>query len=124
MTIPAELKYTESHEWIKIEDNIALIGITHHAQSELGDIVYVELPDQDAEFETGQEFGTIEAVKTVADLFSPLSGKVIEVNEDLQDDAAVINEDPYGKGWIIKMEISDLGDQLISGEEYKAFIGK
>ncbi len=124
MNVPEELKYTKEHEWIKVDGDTVTIGITDFAQSELGDIVYVDVdPDMD-EVVKGESFGTLEAVKTVSDLFSPCSGKLLEINSKLEDEPELINSDPYGEGWIIKVSLSnpdDLND-LISGEEYKAQI--
>ena len=124
MNIPEELKYTQEHEWVKIEDNIATIGITDFAQGELGDIVYLEIDSLDIEVALNEVFGTVEAVKTVSDLFMPVGGKVIEMNSTLEDKPELINEDPYGEGWIIKIDISDLSevDNLLSPEEYKNMI--
>jgi len=124
MNIPEELKYTEEHEWVKIEDNIATIGITDFAQGELGDIVYLEIDSLDSEIALNEVFGTVEAVKTVSDLFMPVGGKVIEMNSILEDKPELVNEDPYGEGWIIKIDISDLSevDNLLSPEEYKNMI--
>ena len=124
MNIPEELKYTEEHEWVKIEDNIATIGITDFAQGELGDIVYLEIDSLDSEISLNEVFGTVEAVKTVSDLFMPVGGKVIEMNSTLEDKPELVNEDPYGEGWIIKIDISDLSevDSLLSPEEYKNMI--
>ena len=124
MNIPEELKYTEEHEWVKIEDNIATIGITDFAQGELGDIVYLEIDSLDSEIALNEVFGTVEAVKTVSDLFMPDGGKVIEMNSTLEDKPELVNEDPYGEGWIIKIDISDLSevDSLLSPEEYKNMI--
>jgi glycine cleavage system H protein len=107
MNIPADLKYTKDHEWIKIEDNVATVGITDFAQSELGDIVYVDVDTLDETVEEGEVFGSVEAVKTVSDLFMPLTGEIIEFNEGLEDDPELVNSDPYEKGWMIKIEISD-----------------
>ena len=124
MNVPEELKYTKEHEWVKAEGNIALIGITDFAQSELGDIVYVDIdPDMD-EVVKGESFGTLEAVKTVSDLFSPCSGKLLEVNPKLEDEPELINSDPYGEGWIIKVELTnpDELNELISADDYKAQI--
>jgi len=122
MNIPSELKYTKDHEWVKIEGDTAIIGITDFAQGELGDIVYVEVDSLDESVEKEEVFGTVEAVKTVSDLFSPLSGEVTEFNEDLED---TVNSDPYGEGWMIKMTVADIGqiDDLLSAEEYKELIG-
>ena len=124
MNIPEELKYTEEHEWVKIEDNIATIGITDFAQGELGDIVYLEIDSLDSEIALNEVFGTVEAVKTVSDLFMPVGGKVIEMNSTLEDRPELVNEDPHGEGWIIKIDISDLSevDSLLSPEEYKNMI--
>ena len=107
MNIPEELKYTEEHEWVKIEDNIATVGITDFAQGELGDIVYLEIDTLDSEIASNEVFGTVEAVKTVSDLFMPLGGKVIETNPELEDKPELVNEDPYGEGWMIKIKFTD-----------------
>ncbi|MGB0884874.1 MAG: glycine cleavage system protein GcvH [Chitinophagales bacterium] len=107
MNIPQELKYTKDHEWVKIEANVATVGITDFAQKELGDIVYVEIETVDETIAVEEEFGSIEAVKTVSDLFMPLSGKIIEFNTALEDDPELVNKDPYGEGWMIKIELSD-----------------
>jgi glycine cleavage system H protein len=127
MQFPENLKYTKEHEWVRVEnDSIGVVGITDYAQSELGDIVYVELPQIGKQVKQLEPFGTIEAVKAVSDLFSPLSGEVIEVNEKLKDSPDLINKDPYGEGWIIKIKISDLSElnNLLSAEDYKKLIGK
>ncbi|SDM17868.1 glycine cleavage system protein GcvH [Chryseobacterium taihuense] len=125
MNTPSELKYTKDHEWIKIEGNTATIGITDFAQGELGDIVYVDVDTVDDEINGGDVFGSVEAVKTVSDLFLPISGKVIEFNSALEDQPELLNSDPYGQGWIIKVEIADGADQseLLSAEEYQEIIG-
>ncbi|MBS1549291.1 MAG: glycine cleavage system protein GcvH [Bacteroidetes bacterium] len=125
MNIPAELKYSKDHEWVKIEGNIATIGITDFAQSELGDIVFVDVDSVDDELATGDVFGSVEAVKTVSDLFLPIAGKVIEFNEELEDQPELLNSDPYGKGWIVKVEIAADADQseLLSAEDYQATLG-
>ena len=124
MNIPEELKYTEEHEWVKIEDNIATVGITDFAQGELGDIVYLEIDTLDSEIASNEVFGTVEAVKTVSDLFMPLGGKVIETNPELEDKPELVNEDPYGEGWIIKIEISDISEisSLLSYQDYKNLV--
>ncbi len=124
MNIPKELKYTEEHEWVKIEDNIATVGITDFAQGELGDIVYIEIDTLDNDIDSNQVFGTVEAVKTVSDLFMPMAGKVIELNTNLEDKPELVNEDPYGDGWIIKIDISKATemDSLLSAEDYKKLI--
>tara|TARA_B110000003_G_scaffold26703_1_gene25335 strand:+ start:191 stop:571 length:381 start_codon:yes stop_codon:yes gene_type:complete len=120
MNIPKELKYTEEHEWVKIEDNIATVGITDFAQGELGDIVYLEIDTLDSEIAANEVFGTVEAVKTVSDLFMPLGGKVIETNPELEDKPELVNDDPYGEGWIIKIDISDISEisSLLSYQDY------
>ena len=125
MNVPAELKYTKDHEWIKIEDGIATIGITHFAQGELGDIVYVDVDTVDETIEKDEVFGSVEAVKTVSDLFMPLSGEVIEFNEALEDEPEKVNSDPYGEGWMIKVSVSDDSqvEELLSSEAYKELIG-
>lgn len=125
MLVPEDLKYTKEHEWAKIEGDIATIGITDFAQSELSDIVYVELPSIGTLVEQMQPFGSIEAVKTVADLYAPLTGEVIEVNEELETNPGIINEDPYGLGWMIKIRITNPEEiqSLLSAEEYKKLIG-
>ena len=110
MNTPSELKYTKEHEWVKIEGNIATIGITDFAQGELGDIVFVDVDSVDDDLAAGDVFGSVEAVKTVSDLFLPISGKVAEFNESLEDEPELLNSDPYGKGWIIKVEIADGAD--------------
>jgi glycine cleavage system H protein len=122
--IPDDLKYSKEHEWVKVEGDIAVIGITDYAQGELGDIVFVELPQVGAKVEYMKPFGTIEAVKAISDLFSPLSGEVTEANNQLESDASIINSDPYGDGWIIKIKMSDLSelDKLLSASEYEAEI--
>ena len=120
MSLPQDLKYTKEHEWVKVDGVTATIGITDHAQSELGDIIFVEFPDIDQEIEKNEPFGTIEAVKTVADLFAPISGKVTEINENLEDSPESVNSDPYGEGWIVKVSIDNAGelDELMTPEQY------
>ena len=124
MNIPEELKYTEEHEWVRIEDNIAIVGITDFAQGELGDIVYLEIDTLDSQIDSNEVFGTVEAVKTVSDLFMPIAGKVVEVNPILEDNPELVNEDPYGEGWIIKIDITDESqlDSLLSASDYKNLI--
>lgn len=124
MNIPAELKYTKDHEWIKIDGNIATVGITDFAQGELGDIVYVDVDTLDDTVEEGEVFGSVEAVKTVSDLFMPLTGEVIEFNEGLEDEPEMVNTDPYDKGWMIKIDISDSSqiENLLDAEAYKSLI--
>ena len=125
MSIPANLKYTKDHEWVSIEGDVATVGITHFAQKELGDIVYVEVETLDQTLEKDEVFGTVEAVKTVSDLFLPLSGEIIAFNEDLESTPESVNADPYGDGWMIKVKISDPSeiDSLLSSESYKELIG-
>ncbi|WP_271767366.1 glycine cleavage system protein GcvH [Aquimarina algiphila] len=125
MNIPSDLKYTKDHEWIKIDGDVATVGITDFAQSELGDIVYVEVETVDEELEREEVFGTVEAVKTVSDLFLPLTGEIIEFNEALESDPELVNSDPYGEGWMIKIKISDASqiDDLMSADGYKEVIG-
>ena len=125
MNTPAELKYTKDHEWIKIDGNIATVGITAFAQGELGDIVFVDVESVDEELNAGDVFGSVEAVKTVSDLYLPVTGKVIEFNEALEDEPELVNNDPYGKGWIIKLEVSADLDQseLLTAEQYQELIG-
>jgi len=125
MNIPTELKYTKDHEWLRIEGDTATVGITHFAQSELGDIVYVDVDTVDETVEKDEVFGSVEAVKTVSDLLMPISGEVIEFNEALEDEPEKVNTDPFGEGWMIKIAISDASqvDELLSAEEYKELIG-
>jgi len=120
MSIPENLLYTDDHEWVKVDGDIAIIGITDFAQKELGDIVFVEVETVDEELDKGESFGTIEAVKTVSDLFMPLSGTVVEFNEDLESDPEVINKDPYGDGWIVKIKFGDSSqlDDLLDHSAY------
>ena len=124
MNIPDDLRYTKDHEWIRIEDDTAIVGITDYAQGELGDVVFIEVETQGEELDKGEVFGTIEAVKTVSDLFMPVGGEVIQVNEKLDDEPELINKDPYGEGWMIKLKYSDLSESedLLSPEDYKKMI--
>ena len=124
MQFPENLKYTKEHEWVRVEGDVVYIGITDYAQDQLGDIVFIDIPTLDEELEAGEIFGTIEVVKTVSDLFIPISGTVIEVNETLEDQPELVNEDPYGEGWIIKVEPSNKEDfdSLLSAAEYKEII--
>ena len=124
MNIPASLKYTKDHEWVKIEGNTATVGITDFAQGELGDIVYVDISTVGQTVAQGEIFGTVEAVKTVSDLYMPVSGKVLEVNPALDAGPEKVNEDPYGAGWMIKIEMSGGADGLLSADQYKELIGK
>ncbi len=125
MNIPAELKYTKDHEWISIDGDIATVGITDFAQSELGDIVYVEVETLDQTLEKDEVFGTVEAVKTVSDLFLPVAGEIIEFNDTLESAPEKVNSDPYGEGWMIKIKVSNVNDfnDLLSSEAYKELIG-
>jgi len=121
MTTPKELRYSEEHEWVKVEGGNARIGITHFAQSELGDIVFVELPEVGTELKADEPFGSVESVKTVSELYAPVSGKVVEVNEELNDSPEYVNESPYEKAWMIVIEPSDSSeiDQLMTAEQYE-----
>jgi len=125
MSIPTNLKYTKDHEWVSIDGDVATIGITHFAQSELGDIVYVEVETLDQTLERDEVFGTVEAVKTVSDLFLPMSGEIIEFNEDLESSPETVNSDPYGAGWMVKVKVSDVSqwDELLDSEAYASLIG-
>ena len=124
MSIPEGLKYTKDHEWVKMEGKTATIGITDFAQGELGDIVYVDISSVGQEIDEHGIFGTVEAVKTVSDLFMPVSGKVLEVNPILDGSPEKVNEDPYGDGWMIKVEVKGSGDSLLTAAQYKELIGK
>ena len=124
MNVPKDLKYTKDHEWVKIKGDIAVIGITDFAQGELGDIVYVEVDTLEETLQKEEVFGTVEAVKTVSDLFMPLSGEILEFNESLETNPEKVNEDPYNEGWMIKMKVNDLSemDDLLSAEDYQSTI--
>ena len=124
MDLPQNLKYTKEHEWVKIDGNILMVGITDHAQSELGDIIFIEFPDLSQMISKDDSFGTIEAVKTVADLFAPVSGKIIEINQDLEDNPELVNSDPYGEGWIVKITDFDKSqlDALLDSNNYEEII--
>ena len=126
MAVPSEFKYSKEHEWVKVEDNVATIGITEHAQNELGDIVFVELPETDYELNEGDTFGSVESVKTVSELYAPISGKIIEVNEELEDSPEFVNESPYEKAWMVKIEINDESQlqELLSADQYSEMIGE
>ncbi len=121
MNVPVELQYTKSHEWVRREEGTATIGITDHAQDELGDVVFVELPEKGTSFSAGDSFGTVESVKAVSDLYAPVGGEVVEVNETLNDSPELINEEPYGGGWMIRLRISEDAD-LLSAEEYEKLV--
>ena len=125
MNIPANLKYTKDHEWVSIDGDVATVGITDFAQKELGDIVYVEVETLDQTLDKDAVFGTVEAVKTVSDLFLPLSGEIIEFNDDLESNPETVNTDPYGAGWMVKIKISNASEieELLSSEAYKELIG-
>lgn len=125
MNFPSELKYTKDHEWVRVEGNEAYIGITDFAQRELGDIVYLDINTVGEEVEAEKEFGTVEAVKTVSDLFMPITSTVLEVNGELNDNPELVNSDPYGKGWMVKVTLSDASqvDSLLSADDYKALVG-
>jgi len=125
MNIPADLKYTKDHEWVRVDGNTATIGITDFAQGELGDIVYVEVETVGEDLDQEEVFGTVEAVKTVSDLFLPVSGNILEFNDQLEAEPEVVNTDPYGAGWMIRLEMSDLSqlEDLLDSEQYKELIG-
>ena len=126
MAVPSELKYSKEHEWVKVEGNTVTIGITEYAQSELGDIVFVELPEVDDDIQEGDTFGSVESVKTVSELYAPVTGKVVEANEELEDSPEFVNESPYEKAWMVKVEVSDLDqlNELLSAEQYSEMIGE
>ncbi|MBM7570987.1 glycine cleavage system protein GcvH [Aquibacillus albus] len=126
MNLPKELRYSEEHEWVKVEGDKVRIGITYHAQSELGDIVFVELPEVGDEIEADEPFGSVESVKTVSELYAPVSGKVVEVNEELDDSPEFVNESPYENAWMIVVEPSNMGDvdELMTAEQYEAMINE
>jgi glycine cleavage system H protein len=125
MNFPEDLKYTKDHEWVRLEGGIATIGVTDFAQSELGDVVFVEIETEGEELAAEETFGTVEAVKTVSDLFMPIAGEIVEVNAELEDAPESVNEDPYGKGWMIKVKVSDASEvnDLMSASEYTAMVG-
>lgn len=126
MAVPSELKYSKEHEWVKVEGNTVTIGITEYAQGELGDIVFVELPEVDDEINEGDTFGSVESVKTVSELYAPVSGKVLESNEELEDSPEFVNESPYEKAWMVKVELSDESqlEELMSAEQYSEMISE
>lgn len=125
MNIPTDLRYTSDHEWIRLEGDIATVGVTDYAQGELGDIVFVEVETEGEELDAEEVFGTIEAVKTVSDLFLPVAGEIVEFNQGLEDDPSLINNDPFGEGWIIKVKVSDTADieALMDSDAYAASLG-
>jgi glycine cleavage system H protein len=121
LNVPQDLQYTRSHEWVRTEDDTATVGISDHAQDELGDVVFVELPDEGATFDAGESFGTVESVKAVSDVYAPVGGEVVEVNSSLEDAPEKINDDPYGQGWLVKLRASGEAD-LLSPEEYEKVV--
>ena len=123
--VPEELKYTKDHEWVKFDGEFAYVGITDFAQKELGDIVFVEVTEDGETVEEGEVFGSVEAVKTVSDLFMPITGEIVEVNEELEGEPELVNSDPYGKGWMVKVKLTDSSDQssLLSSEAYQELVG-
>ena len=124
MAYPKELKYTKDHEWIQINGETAVIGITDYALEQLGDVVHIELPESGDDFEAGSTFGTIESTKTVSDLYMPATGQIVEVNSDLEDALETLAESPYDKGWLIKIKFNELGEELLSADEYEKFIAE
>jgi glycine cleavage system H protein len=126
MNFPTNIKYTKDHEWISVQNNIGTIGVTDYAQGELGDVVFVDIDPSKGDVKKGESFGTIEAVKTVSDLFAPVSGKIIEVNKDLTNTPEVVNSDPYGLGWMVKIEIKDQNElnDLLNAEQYRGLVGQ
>jgi len=124
MSIPADLKYTQDHEWVRVDGDVVTVGITDFAQGELGDIVFVEIETEGEELDKGETFGTVEAVKTVSDLFMPVGGEITKFNEALADDPELVNKDPYGEGWMIKVKVADIAelDELMDADAYKAMV--
>jgi glycine cleavage system H protein len=122
MSLPVELRYVKSHEWLKVDGDTVVVGITDYAQDQLGEVVYVELPDVDATFDSGDELGTLESVKAVSEYLAPLAGDVVEVNERLEDEPNLVNQDPYGDGWLVKMHGSIDGEDTMDAAEYEAFL--
>ncbi len=122
MSIPSELKYTSSHEWVRVEGDVAVVGITHHAQESLGDVVFVDMPDEDAELEKGDEAAEIESVKAVSSIYAPVSGTIVAVNGAIDDEPDLVNREPYAGGWLFKIQISDMGelDSLLDAAGYAA----
>lgn len=121
MNLPEDLQYTKSHEWVRREGEVATVGITEHAQDELGDVVFVDLPEQGATFSAGESFGSLESVKAVSDLYTPVGGEVVEINSALEDSPEKVNEDPYGEGWIVKVRVSEEGE-LLSAADYQKVV--
>ena len=126
LAVPEELKYSKEHEWVKVEGDTVTIGITEYAQGELGDIVFVELPETEDDIEEGESFGSVESVKTVSELYAPVSGSVVEINEELEDSPEFVNESPYEKAWMVKVKLNDESqlDDLLSADQYKEMIGE
>ncbi|CAL27366.1 glycine cleavage system protein GcvH [Staphylococcus carnosus] len=126
MAVPEELKYSKEHEWVKVEGDTVTIGITEYAQGELGDIVFVELPETEDDIEESESFGSVESVKTVSELYAPVSGSVVEINEELEDSPEFVNESPYEKAWMVKVKLNDESqlDDLLSADQYKEMIGE
>jgi glycine cleavage system H protein len=126
MKFPADCAYTKEHEWVRVQDNVAVVGITDYAQKELGDVVFVELPKVGDAFDTNETFANVESVKAVSEVFSPVAGEVVEINEDLANSPQLINEDPYGDGWFIKLKIADAAElkDLLNHEEYAEFVAE
>ena len=122
MTVPDELKYNRSHEWVRAEGDAVVVGITHYAQDQLGEVVYVELPDVGAGVDAGDELGTLESVKAVSEFLAPIAGEVVEVNEGLEDEPNLVNDDPYGEGWLVKMSGSIEGEELLDAAAYQEFL--
>lgn len=119
MNLPEELQYTRSHEWVRREGDVATVGITEHAQDELGDVVFVDLPEQGASLSAGEAFGNVESVKAVSDLYTPVGGEVIEVNSALEESPEKVNEDPYGEGWLLRIQVSEEASELLSAADYE-----
>lgn len=124
MSVPKDLLYTKSHEWLRVDGNLAVMGVTHYAQEQLGEVVFVELPDVEGEVDTGDELGTIESVKAVSEFYAPVAGKIAEVNDALEDDPGLINTDPYGNGWLVKLETTEKAEDLLDADAYEAFVAE
>lgn len=124
MSVPNDLRYTRTHEWVREEGELVVIGITHYAQDQLGEVVYVELPETAGGVDAGEELGTLESVKAVSEFFAPVAGEVVEVNERLEDEPGLVNDDPYGDGWLVKMSLSGDEADLLDAEAYEAFLAE
>ena len=124
MTYPVDYRYTKEHEWVKLEGDVALVGITHHAQDQLGDVVFVELPQMEAKIQAGDSFGTVESVKAVSDIYAPVSGQVVETNEDLEDAPEKLNESPHEGGWLVKVKVADANEleSLMTAADYEKYV--